>query len=81
MGCVRCSTVYAGLGSLNQVDLSGPPLFGEKRLERAVEAQDHEPALSGMVWIQLPRLTPSGCFGPKYTVVEPSGLGSAAGDG
>jgi hypothetical protein len=25
------------------------------------------------VWIQLPRLTPAGCAGPKHTVVEPSG--------
>ena len=25
----------------------------------------------GTVWIQFPRFTPSGCFGPKYTVVTP----------
>jgi hypothetical protein len=37
--------------------------------------------LPGVVWIQLPRLTPSGCRGPKYTVVTPAASASAAGDG
>lgn len=33
----------------------------------------------GIVWIQLPRATPSGCSGEKYTVMVPSRAASAAG--
>jgi hypothetical protein len=33
------------------------------------------------VWTQLPRATPSGCVGPKYTVVAPSASAAAAGEG
>ena len=33
--------------------------------------------LPGTVWIQLPRFTPLGCCGAKYTVVEPSAFGFA----
>jgi hypothetical protein len=34
-------------GSFDQFDLTGSPDLVEPRFERAVEAQDHEPALAG----------------------------------
>ena len=69
-----------GVGLLDQLDLARTPALVEERLERAVQAQDrHTSPLSGIVWIQLPRVTPSGCVGPKYTVVEPSAFGFGGG--
>ena len=38
----------------HNLDLARPPGLVEKRLERAVEAQDREPALPGTVRIQVP---------------------------
>jgi len=46
-------------------DLAGAPFFGEERLQRAVQRRIVNQPLPGMVWIQLPRLTPSGWRGPK----------------
>ena len=39
--------------------------------------------MNTVLWvsIQLPSLTPAGLAGPKYTVVDPSGLATAAGPG
>src|SRR5215208_4309212 len=37
--------------------------------------------LPGTVWIQLPSATPSGFSGPRWMVVDPSALASAAGVG
>ena len=67
----------------HQVGSTSPtlPRLVEERLQRAVEPEHGKNPLPGMVWIQLPSATPAGCSGPKWTVVEPSAFGTAAGDG
>src|SRR5262249_464776 len=64
----------------NSTPLGRPPLW-EKGSSGLCRRRGRDQPFCGIVWIQLPRLTPSGCRGPKYTVVEPSASASAAGDG
>ena len=45
--CAEARVRLDGTRSLHQLDLARPPVLGEERLERAVEAQDREPALAG----------------------------------
>jgi hypothetical protein len=62
-------------------DLTDLPELVEKRRERACTGGRMANPLPGMVWIQSPSETPSGCWGPKWMVVEPAGLATAAGVG
>jgi hypothetical protein len=62
-------------------DLADLPGLVEERRERGVQAEDGEEPLAGMVWVQLPSGTPASCWGPKWMVVEPSGLATAPGVG
>jgi hypothetical protein len=69
------------MGLSSRLDLARPPALVEERGERAVEAQEHEPALA------LGRLDPialrgiGGSLRLNVTVVEPSAFAVAAGVG
>lgn len=69
----RCDQTSGTDKSRLEFDLSGSPGLVEPRLQRTVEAQDHEPALPGIVCTQFFSM-PGGALGPNQTSTEPSAL-------